>query len=61
MRVHIRGKEGRERSCERANGWLQISEFRVTLKLTVSQSVRPGVEPNLGLLTGDFFFFFSVS
>jgi hypothetical protein len=31
---------------------------RVTLQLTVSQSVRLGVEPNLGLLTRDFFFFF---
>jgi hypothetical protein len=31
---------------------------RVTLQLTVSQSVSLGVEPNLGLLTRDFFFFF---
>jgi hypothetical protein len=31
---------------------------RVTLQLTVSQSVSLGVEPNLGLLTSDFFFFF---
>jgi hypothetical protein len=30
---------------------------RVTLRLTVSQSVCLGVEPNLGLLTRDFFFF----
>jgi hypothetical protein len=29
---------------------------RVTLQLTVSQSVSLGVEPNLGLLTIDFFF-----
>jgi hypothetical protein len=29
---------------------------RVTLQLTVSQSVCLGVEPNLGLLTRDFFF-----
>jgi hypothetical protein len=31
---------------------------RVTLQLTVSQSVCLGVEPNLGLLTRDNFFFF---
>jgi hypothetical protein len=31
---------------------------RVTLQLTVSQSVSLGVEPNLGLLTRDLFFFF---
>jgi hypothetical protein len=31
--------------------------IRVTLQLTVSQSVRLGVEPNLGLLTRDIFFF----
>jgi hypothetical protein len=30
---------------------------KVTLRLTVSQSVSLGVEPNLGLLTRDFFFF----
>jgi hypothetical protein len=30
---------------------------RVTLQLTVSQSVSLGVEPNLGLLTRDNFFF----
>jgi hypothetical protein len=30
---------------------------RVTLRLTVSQSVSLGVEPNLGLLTRDIFFF----
>jgi hypothetical protein len=30
---------------------------RVTLQLTVSQSVRLGVEPDLGLLTRDIFFF----
>jgi hypothetical protein len=30
---------------------------RVTLQLTVSQSVCLGVEPNLGLLTRDIFFF----
>jgi hypothetical protein len=29
---------------------------RVTLQLTVSQSVSLGVEPNLELLTRDFFF-----
>jgi hypothetical protein len=29
---------------------------RVTLQLTVSQSVCLGVEPNLGLLTREFFF-----
>jgi hypothetical protein len=29
-----------------------------TLQLTVSQSVSLGVEPNLGLLTRDNFFFF---
>jgi hypothetical protein len=34
---------------------------RVTLQLTVSQSVRLGVEPNLGLLTRDVFFFLSYS
>jgi hypothetical protein len=32
--------------------------LRVTLQLTVSQSVRLGVEPNLGLLTRDIFFIF---
>jgi hypothetical protein len=31
---------------------------RATLQLTVSQSVCLGVEPNLGLLTRDLFFFF---
>jgi hypothetical protein len=31
---------------------------RVTLQLTASQSVRLGVEPNLGLLTRDIFSFF---
>jgi hypothetical protein len=31
-------------------------KFEVTLLLTVSQSVCLGVEPNLGLLTRDFFF-----
>jgi hypothetical protein len=31
---------------------------RVTLRLTVSQSVSLGVEPNVGLLTRDIFFFF---
>jgi hypothetical protein len=31
---------------------------RLTLQLTVSQSVGLGVEPNLGLLTRDIFFFF---
>jgi hypothetical protein len=31
---------------------------RVTLQLTVSQSVSLGVEPSLGLLTRDLFFFF---
>jgi hypothetical protein len=30
---------------------------RVTLQLTVSQSVSLGVEPNLGLLTRDIFCF----
>jgi hypothetical protein len=30
-------------------------KVKVTLRLTVSQSVRLGVEPNLGLLTRDFF------
>jgi hypothetical protein len=35
----------------------QSVRVRVTLQLTVSQSVRPGVEPNLGLLNRDFFFF----
>jgi hypothetical protein len=34
---------------------------RVTLQLTVSQSICLGVEPNLGLLTRDFFFFFKVT
>jgi hypothetical protein len=34
---------------------------RVTLQLTVSQSVSLVVEPNLGLLTRDFFFFFKVT
>jgi hypothetical protein len=31
------------------------ARVRVTLRLTVSQSVCLGVEPNLGLLTRDFF------
>jgi hypothetical protein len=31
---------------------------RVTLQLTVSQSVCLGVQPNLGLLTRDIIFFF---
>jgi hypothetical protein len=31
-------------------------KVKVTLLLTVSQSVRLGVEPNLGLLTRDFLF-----
>jgi hypothetical protein len=34
---------------------------RVTLQLTVSQSVCLGVEPNLGLLTRDHFFLKSLS
>jgi hypothetical protein len=33
------------------------SRVRVTLQLTVNQSVSLGVEPNLGLLTRDLFFF----
>jgi hypothetical protein len=37
---------------------LRRVRVRVTLQLTVSQSVCLGVEPNLGLLTRDFFFFF---
>jgi hypothetical protein len=42
------------------------ARVRVTLQLTVSQSVSLGVEPNLGLLTRDiflsfFFFFLKVS
>jgi hypothetical protein len=36
----------------------QSVRVRVTLQLTVSQSVSLGVEPNLGLLTRDIFFFF---
>jgi hypothetical protein len=37
--------------------WLRQSQrVRVTLQLTVSQSVSLGVEPNLGLLTRDLFF-----
>jgi hypothetical protein len=39
-------------------------KVKVTLLLTVSQSVRLGVEPNLGLLTRDlfsYFFFFKVT
>jgi hypothetical protein len=38
--------------------WSESVRVRVTLQLTVSQSVRLGVEPNLGLLTRDIFFFF---
>jgi hypothetical protein len=38
----------------------QSVRVRVTLQLTVSQSVCLGVEPNLGLLTRDIFFFESV-
>jgi hypothetical protein len=37
------------------------SRVRVTLQLTVSQSVCPGVEPNLELLTRDLFFSFKVT
>jgi hypothetical protein len=45
---------------------LSVSEsesvrVRVTLQLTVSQSVYLGVEPNLGLLTRDIFFFLKVT
>jgi hypothetical protein len=36
----------------------QLVRVRVTLQLTVSQSVCLGVEPNLGLLTRDIYFFF---
>jgi hypothetical protein len=36
----------------------QVKSSQVTLQLTVSQSVCLGVEPNLGLLTRVFFFFF---
>jgi hypothetical protein len=36
----------------------EIVRVRVTLQLTVSQSVRPGVEPDLGLLTRDIILFF---
>jgi hypothetical protein len=37
-------------------------KVKVTLRLTVSQSVCLGVEPNLGLLTRDFSFsFFSIT
>jgi hypothetical protein len=32
-------------------------KVKITLRLTVSQSGCLGVEPNLGLLTRDFFFF----
>jgi hypothetical protein len=39
-------------------GRLVRVRVRVTLQLTVSQSVCLGVEPNLGLLTREFFFFF---
>jgi hypothetical protein len=35
-----------------------IVRVRVTLQLTVSQSVCLGVEPNLGILTRDIYFFF---
>jgi hypothetical protein len=35
-------------------------KVKVTLRLTVSHSVRLGVEPNLGLLTRFFFFKFIV-
>jgi hypothetical protein len=38
----------------------ESESVRVTLQLTVSQSVCIGVEPNLGLLTRDLFFFFFV-
>jgi hypothetical protein len=37
---------------------MQNVRVRVTLQLTVSQSVHLDVEPNLGLLTRDNFFFF---
>jgi hypothetical protein len=40
--------------------WVRV-RVRVTLQLTVSQSVCLGVEPNLGLLTRDIFFFFFLS
>jgi hypothetical protein len=35
----------------------QSQRVRVTLQLTVSQSGSLGVEPNMGLLTKDLFFF----
>jgi hypothetical protein len=34
-----------------------LASASVTLRLTVSQSVSLGVEPNLGLLTRDIYFF----
>jgi hypothetical protein len=36
-------------------------KIKVTLRLTVSQSVCLGVEPNLGFLTRVFFFFSKVT
>jgi hypothetical protein len=49
-------------SCGQMNSRLLSQSVRVrvrvTLQLTVSQSVRLGVEPDLGLLNRDNFFFF---
>jgi hypothetical protein len=48
--------------CKRGVGYtLSVVRVRVTLQLTVSQSVCLGVEPILGLLTRDSFFFDSYS
>jgi hypothetical protein len=51
--------EWTDRQTQRDSETLRLRvrvRVRVTLQLTVSQSVSLGVEPNLGLLTRDFFF-----
>jgi hypothetical protein len=42
-------------TCKRCPDRVRV---RVTLQLTVSQSVRLGAKPNLGLLTRDIYIFF---
>jgi hypothetical protein len=49
-----------DESVHTATGSVRV-RVRVSLQLTVSQLVRLGVEPDLGLLTRDNFFFFFLS
>jgi hypothetical protein len=48
-------------SLDNPGGFSVRVRVRVTLQLTVSQSVHLGVEPDLGLLTRDIFFFWKVT